>query len=131
MLFRTMKPDADGRPATGRSARCLGVRIPGDIAPDAEGRVLPGTGGLSVAPRAVWNLPHHRRPRPMGRGSTGPASDRVYGIADERIEASLSLRLDPAAPDVHATVEPPSPMTLDSYERLLVSTRPDWQQVWP
>jgi hypothetical protein len=53
MWFRSMIPDADGRPSRGRSSRKLGVRVPGDVQPDTEGGVAPGGGGMSVAPDSM------------------------------------------------------------------------------
>lgn len=79
-------PDQDGAPKVGPTARALGVR-PDEISVDGDGRALPGTGGMSVSPDSVWNLPNHRRPRGMGRGSTGPASDRVYAIREDALTA--------------------------------------------
>src|SRR2546430_2606362 len=76
--FRTMTRADDGLPVVGRSARSLGVRVPEDIQPDAAGRVVPGQGGMSVAPGSFWNLPNHRRPRGLGRGSTGPCGFRKF-----------------------------------------------------
>ena len=129
--FRSMMADLDGAPIVGRSSRGLGVRVPEDIAPDETGAVTPGTGGMSVAP-TVRGLPNHRRPRPMGLGSTGPASDRVYEIEEPALlEGTLAVRPDPRAPDVHAFVEPAHRAPLASYEGNLVFTRPAWRQVWP
>ena len=132
MLFRAMTPDVDGLPAVGRSARALGIRVPRDIAPTADGFVEPGSGGLSVAPASMWNLPHHRRPRGLGRGSTGPATDRVYFVREAALEAcAFSVRPDPRAPTIHAFVEPAWRMLLAQYEVSLMRTRPSLAQVWP
>jgi hypothetical protein len=110
----------------------LGVRTPQDIATDAAGMVNPGTGGLSVAPDSFWNLPNHRRPRGMLRGSTGHPLDRVYAVASTSIpETSLRVRADPRAPTKHAFIEPAAPVRLSGYEEALAGTRPLWTQVWP
>ncbi len=110
----------------------LGVRVPLDIMVDSRGRVRPGTGGMSVAPGSMWNLPNHRRPRGMGRGSTGKPEDRVYELRSSSIPASrLSLRLDPQAPELHAFMEPAVAVELESYEQALGGTRKDWRRVWP
>ncbi len=77
-LFRSMTPADNGDPVVAPTARGLGVRAPEDIKPDAGGEVSPNEGGMSVSPGSVWNLPPHRRPRTMGRGSTGHAADEVY-----------------------------------------------------
>jgi hypothetical protein len=132
MFFRGMTPADDGLPVVARSARALGVRVPEDVRLDAESRVLPGRGGMSVAPGSMWNLPNHRRPRGMWRGSTGPADDHVFSLAAVCVSsAGLSARLDPQRPLKHAFIEPRSAVELSLYEAMLASSRPDWQQEWP
>ena len=127
-----MQADADELPQVGRTARSLGVRLNEDISPDENGRVNPGQGGMSVSPGSIWNVPSHRRPRGMARGSTGPANDRIYEVYEEAIvERRLLLRPDPKAPTRHAFVEPATQMPFEAYELELVSTRPAWRQVWP
>ena len=130
--FRSMTPGPDGAPEVGRSARRLGVRTPEDVQPDARGLVQPRTGGMSVSPDSLWNLPHHRRPQPLGRGSTGPAGDTVYSLSEPPLEVcALVARRDPRRPDKHAFVEPSAPTPLSDYESALESTRPAWRKVWP
>jgi len=68
----------------------------------------------------------------MERGSTGPARDRVYSIEEDRIAVRhLRIRPDPKDAGRHAFVEPSQPVLLDSYEREIASTRPEWRQAWP
>ena len=130
--FRSMTPGSDGAPEVGRSARRLGVRVPQDVQQDAAGLVQPRTGGLSVSPDSLWNLPNHRRPRPLGRGSTGPAADTVYAIAEPLLEMrALVVRRDPGRPDKHAFEEPSAPTPLSAYESALESTCSAWRRVWP
>jgi hypothetical protein len=130
--FRAMTPSDDGLPALGRSARSLGVRIGIDIHLDEASHVEPGTGGMSVAPQSVWNVPNHRRPRTWGRGSTGPVGDCVYRIGEALTSMErLSTRADPHQPVRHVFVEPIRTMTLESYEAALAATRPDWQKMEP
>ena len=127
-----MTPDTDGLPKLGPSARTLGVRVPQDVNPDETGHVTPGSGGMSVAPDTMWNLPHHRRPRGIGRGSTGPDQDHLFSLAlAELHETVLAVRHDPKAPAVHAFVEPKFRMLLADFERGLATTRPRWARVWP
>lgn len=122
-----MKPSGDGLPSVGLAARMLGVR-PGEIVVDHEETAMPHTGGMSVAVGSAWNLPHHRRPSGMRRGSTGPASDRVYRLNEPSLaEFRLLARSDPRLPDRHAFVEPESPMLLRAYEVALGATRPRWE----
>jgi hypothetical protein len=131
-FFRAMVPDADGFPQPGRSARMIGVRVPEDVIVDGKGFIVPGTGGMSVAPNSEWNVPNHRRPRGMGKGSAGKREDRMYALAAVAIPADkLNARLDPQCPDKHAFMEPTFPVELAGYERDLTETQNDWKQVWP
>lgn len=132
MVFRGMTPASDGLPTVERSARSLGIRVPADVQPEGNGRVLPGTGGMSVALGSVWNLPNHRRPRGMGRGSSGPQADHVFSLAKVSIHsAELGVRPDPPAQLKHALVEPLVPVALLEFEERLGKTRPDWRRIWP
>jgi len=132
MYFRAMTPDPDGLPRCGSSARSLGVRVPQDVRPDAAGYITPGTGGMSVAPDSLWNLPHHRRPRGMGRGSTGPEQDYVFSIKVGPLQLhELQVRPDPRTPSVHALVEPMKRIRLEEFQHVLVATRPNWTTAWP
>ena len=130
MWFRTMTPDADQLPIIGRSSRALGVRVPGDVNPQADGRIAPGGGGMSVSSGTLWNLPHHRRPRPLGRGSTGPPGDIVY-VLSALLTPVLAVRPDPVRPDKHALVEPAELMRLRDSESALSATRPRWERARP
>lgn len=118
-----------------RSARALGVRVDGtfrDVHPDHEDRIAPGTGGMSVAPLSEWNLPNHRRPLGMGRGSTGPREDHVFAVEEDSVaRAALVVRPDPSRPTKHAFVEPVELVELPLYEMNLASTRESWVRVWP
>ena len=130
--YRAMMPDPDGLPRIGRSARMLGVRMPEDIAPDKDGMVRPGIGGMSVAPDSVWSIPNHRRPRGMQRGSTGPATDLIFAVIHVSLASTnLAVRLDPNRPQLHAFVEPAIQMEFSTYEANLAETRGDWKKVWP
>jgi len=131
LFYRAMTPNADGLPTVGRTARSLGVRS-SDVTVGRGGWVEPGTGGMSVAPGSPWNLPHHRRPRSLGRGSTGHDEDRVFEISEGRVVAeSLVVRPDGRRPELHAFVEPATRMQLGEYETALAATRPAWKVVWP
>ncbi len=129
-LFRTMTPASDGGPVVASSARGLGARVPDDISPDEAGMVGPDRGGLSVSPGSVWNLPAHRRPRTMGRGSTGHAVDAVYETAPRALSSwSLTVRADPAAPTTHAFVEPAARCLLSEYQQNIARSRIAWRRV--
>ena len=122
-----MTSDPDRLPRIGASARELGVRVPKDIAPDANGFVEPRSGGMSTACASLWNLPHHRRPRRLGHGSTGRDEDHVFMIDEGLISEPLVPRADPRAPDLHTFVEPAQRMSLTEYVSCLQRTRSLWQ----
>jgi hypothetical protein len=132
MYFRAMTPDADRLPTVGETARKLGVRVPQDVTPDESGMVLPRSGGMSVAPDSMWNLPNHRRPRGLGRGSTGPAQDVVYSLVPASLDSrGLTARLDAVTPQLHVVIEPTNQMLLAAFRAALTDTRPDWRITWP
>ena len=87
---------------------------------------------MSVSPDSPWHIPHHRRPRWMGRGATGPAHDAVFSIANQALQnAALTARPDPTNPAMHAFVEPLATMTHQDYTNALVRTQTDWRRLWP
>lgn len=81
---------------------------------------------MSVAPDDPWCLPAHRRPRRLGRGSTGHDEDFLFSIEGTSVEArGLAIRVD--APDrSHALIEPAVAELLSDYEARLAETRPAW-----
>lgn len=121
-LYRGMRAEVDGKPECGSTHRTLGVLVPDDIAPDAQGRVHPGTGGMSVAPDDPMHLQPHRRPRALL--GTGP--DPVFVIDVSEIGATLAARQDRPG---HALVEPSAPVELASYVLALHRTRLSWMEV--
>ena len=125
-----MTPTADGLPSVGPSKRSLGALQSETDA--ADGAFGPGTGGMSVSPDSPWHIPHHRRPRWMGRGATGPAQDGIFGIGNKALHAAaLTARLDPSNPTMHAFVEPFTTMTYEDYTTALVRTQTGWRRLWP
>lgn len=87
---------------------------------------------MSVSPDSPWHIPHHRRPRWMGRGATGPTRDGVFGIGNEALHvAVLAARLDPHNPEMHAFVEPLATMTYEDYSATLSRTQTVWRRLWP
>jgi hypothetical protein len=124
----------DGKPLIANTARGLGVRIGSssedDIPSDEDGRVHPGSGGMSVAP--TWKeLELHRiRKRlkhivPDARGSNLDACWRMgTGQFDSgHVAEALVLRKDTY---VHGFVEPAESMLAADYIGALVSTREQW-----
>jgi hypothetical protein len=122
-LYRSMKTASDGRPASGRTARTLGVRPGIDIPVGVDGLVVGGEGGMSVAPDSPENLPPHRRPPEHG----GTGKDPVWELDVTELGDELVYREDPLMPDVHGFVEPVLPTTFDAYESALRSTRRAWR----
>jgi hypothetical protein len=127
-----MTPASDSPPLEGPTHRTLGIVVPEDVRPDAGGCVHWGGGGVSVAPCMLWKLPNHRRPRDMGRGSTGKNTDHVFSLSLESVRnVELATRADPDRVTKHALVEPDGSMLLDDYRAAIARTRIEWKRVWP
>lgn len=119
--FRAMIPTGDGLPLVGSGKRMLGV-LPSETTA-ADGAFGPGTGGMSVSPDSLWHVPHHRRPRRMGRGSTGAAQDWIFAVDQDSLNAaSLATRFDPNNPTMHAFIEPVRVLALAAYTAALTAT---------
>jgi len=124
-LFRSMKEDSNGLPAVGPSGRMLGVRPGNSPMPDVfaiqpTDKVLPGQGGMSVAPDDPRHLLRHRRPPRLG----GIGPDPVWYIETGDLGAEWQIRQDSPK---HGIIEPVRPMTLQEYEDALATTRPHWK----
>ncbi len=76
------------------------------------------------------NLPAHRRPRPLGQGSTGPEGDYIYEASTPFEDTSLIVVRN-TPPEEHALVEPVESMMLTDYEAALARTQTAWRKVWP
>lgn len=125
-LYRAMRAERDGRPSCGPTARSLGVRVPGDLRPDAAGKVAPKTGGMSVTSPDPHDLPSHRRPPAWG----GIGRDPIFVIAVAALPGRLAAR--PEAPSSsHWFIEPATVMSCDELQATLCATRHDWQGVTP
>lgn len=97
-----------------------------------DGGFGPTTGGMSVSPGTYWNVPHHRRPRDMGGGSTGPSGDCIFAITVPQLSIQrLMVRRDPRNPEVHAYVESMIERTHQEYSEALALTRGSWRVAWP
>ena len=117
----------------------LGVRVPTDIVPDADGMVHPMTGGMSVTPSRndLGRLPPHMIPRRLSETlpgvfghARGPNRLAVYAMGNgpfraEPIAAGLDLRLDPRQAG-HGYVEPDRVTALANYRAALGATREFW-----
>ena len=129
-LYRSMLVDpADGLPVAGSAARMLGVRVPpsdpADVSPDADGRVIPGTGGMSVVADDPRHLPLHLRPERL-RGRLLRERGDVFEADSDSIVAPLEIR--PDGPP-HHLVEPWSPMPVTEFQAALHATRRRWRIV--
>lgn len=130
-IYRVMR-DADGKPTVGDGPTDLGVRVPADIQPNTTGKVVPDTGGMSVAP-TLADLPIHRLPKrlqtlvPDARGVDTNVVWRMGkgGFVADPIADGLQLRLDPNRAR-HGFVEPASPVALEEYRAALAATRDAW-----
>jgi hypothetical protein len=103
-----------------------------DIPIDSEDNVVPGTGGMSVAPS--WrNLPEIRIPtRLRDKGvlfARGKDADACWKLGEGAFEAGAiadGLVLRPDRPD-HGIVEPMHTEPLPQYISDLVATRDMWE----
>lgn len=111
-----MREASNATPEIGPTARTLGVR-PDDDIPVVVGRVMPLTGGMSVAPDDPGNLPRHRRPPEHG----GTGKDPIWGIALGSLSPDLAFRQD--KPN-HGLFEPATEMSLDQFQEALADTAP-------
>ena len=118
-----MKSADDGHPEPGRTARTLGARPDIDIPVGADGLVVGGEGGMSVAPDSPGNLPAHRRPPAHG----GTGKDPVWELGVTDLCDELVYREDPLMPGIHGFVEPSAPMTFEQYESALLAARQAWR----
>jgi hypothetical protein len=124
-LYRSMKEAADGHPTVGPNGRLLGVRPGNDPNPDVPAiqptdSVLPGQGGMSVAPDDPLHLLKHRRPASLG----GTGRDPVWYIESADLGPDLSFRPDRPG---HRLVEPQRPLTLQEFQDALAGTRSCWK----
>ncbi len=123
LMYRGMTEDG-AFPKVGDSARTLGVRLGVDITPGPGGFVMPGTGGMSVAPKTPMNLPPFRRPRVL----LGTSKDPVWGICTGLLGPDLLFRQDSPT---HGMIEPAFPMPVSRYQSALSETRGRWIKVAP
>jgi hypothetical protein len=135
-IYRVMEED-EGKPQIGTGPAMLGARLPGsgathDIAPDENGNVQPGTGGLSVAPRLqdlpVFLIP--RRLKHLVEDAAGTNRRRVWSMGsgefeDGPVARDLRLSLD-GKDEKHGLVEPDRIMPVDQYQSALASTQSLW-----
>jgi hypothetical protein len=124
LLFRAMIEDG-GRPAVGRRARSLGIRLGLDVEPDEGGRVRPGAGGLPVACDDPRWLPRHRLPPQLG----GTGRDPVWALDAAALGERLTYRPDPADPERRGFIAPAGVLALAELDAALAATRPSWMRV--
>lgn len=130
-------------PLIGADSHMLGVRVPVedqaerpvDILPDEMDRVLPYTGGLSVARSIDDLLPHlvPKRLKSFVEGASGSNNRHVWSMgkgsfSEGGIAHHLILRRKPERSDgrVLGLVEPAAIMSLAEYQSALAATRLQW-----
>lgn len=128
-----MRSTPEGRPEVGADSTTLGVRasvatgVPtgiSDVEVDADGRVCPAAGGMSVTLDDPLFLPDHRLPREMG----GTGRHPVWSIVAGEFPDTLCVRID-ASNERHGLVEPMLPMSVVEYRSELASTQGKWRRV--
>ncbi|HHH30111.1 MAG TPA: RHS repeat-associated core domain-containing protein, partial [Polyangiaceae bacterium] len=122
-VYRGMRETPEG-PQTGPTARTLGARPDKDIPVD-DGRVVPGTGGISVSPDDPRHLPPHRRPKEFG----GTGKDPVWEL--DTNDLGPHLQYDEDKPGQHGTIQPAYPMSLEDFQTHLAETQGKWKKVDP
>ncbi len=121
-----MRAGEDGLPRVGETGRYLAVRWSGrfrDIDVGDDGMVRPGTGGMSVSPPPLENLPEQLRPPEHG----GYGKDPLFEIDTDDLAPELRYRPDPKNPTGHGFIEPSEPMPFEDYERAIHATRALWR----
>jgi hypothetical protein len=120
-LYRSMIEAADGLPQVGPSARMLGVRPGNAPTPDVpavhpQDILIPGQGGLSVAPDDPMWLARHRRPASLG----GLGQDPVWVLELDDLVPHLRFSQDSPT---HGVTEPKAPMPFQDYLKALAALR--------
>jgi len=127
VLYRAMRPDADGRPEVGPHAEKIGVRAEDDIPVTSEGMVHPQSGGMSVTANDPMMLPVHRRPINMQGNSKKTV---VFKIEQPELPGCLVARIDkPIELPAHRSIEPRECCTFLLFEQALASTRDNWRKL--
>jgi hypothetical protein len=116
-----MREEDDGLPEIGESLATLGIR-PKDIDVDEDGNVIPRTGGLSVTPNSIQNMPKFLKPRALGGEGRRP----VFELQTASLDDALCARW--VAAD-HAFVEPSFSYPFPTYVSNIHATRPNWVKV--
>jgi len=93
-----------------------------DVNVSVTGIILPGTGGMSVAPDRPENL--HQSFKPSRFGGTGSKPVWVLDVAD--LPKELVYRPDPKKPSTHGFIEPAVSCTRIDYEKALASLADKW-----
>lgn len=133
-----MLPAGD-RPMVGTQRLQLGARVPVDIVPDADGKVHPGTRGMSVF-RSINDFPPNMVPtrlRSLVPDAAGDDATTMWVRGQGPFEngpfaASLDFRVDPRPrKDHHGCVVPNRAMPLADYQSALAATQDEWEAVEP
>lgn len=95
-----------------------GLPPQGDIQPDSDGLVHPGTGGMSVAPEPRL-LPKHRRPQTLG----GDGRDPVFQMVLIDLPETLRFRSDSES---HGLIEPAAAASFELFQSAIHATQVFW-----
>lgn len=120
IIIRPMRAADDGKPVLGRSLSTLGVRPDHDLPVDADGCVEPATGGMSVTPDRVEDVPPTLLPRVLG----GEGRHPLFVVDVDQLPATLTVRVDKPK---HANVEPAARTAFEAYELEVQNTRTFWE----
>lgn len=132
-LYRTMKAEWSGlNPLIEQSRRGLGVKIDpkdSDIFVDENGNVQPFSGGMSVSPYDLTNLPGFKLSERFG--GTAKKPDPVWCINSAFVSLTGGLFFNPDVPAgaTHGTIQPLRMMSLQRYQDYLSSTQSYWIKV--
>ena len=129
LIYRVMEQEGD-YPMIGDTSNRLGVRPGTDLPVDGNGKVRPGTGGMSVAPD-LRSLPYFLIPKrlrslvPKARGSNARRCWKTGEGPFEPGNVAKGLTLRPDSPN-HGVVEPDESTSLAAFQVALAAMREFW-----
>jgi hypothetical protein len=97
-----------------------------DIVPDENGAVYPFSGGMSVSPDTLRNLPDFKLSPRFGGNNNNP--DPVWCINSAFVYGTNGLQYTGESA-THGLIEPNKAMPLMTYQRYLSATQPFWIKI--
>ncbi|MBT3327542.1 MAG: hypothetical protein HN396_15010 [Gemmatimonadales bacterium] len=119
VIYRPMRRAKDGKPELGASLATLGVRPDKDVPMDDDGYVEPLSGGMSVTPDRLEDVPPSLLPRKYG----GEGRHTLFLLLVSMLPPQLRARIDKPR---HANVEPTQRCLFVDYNGRVQGTRLDW-----